>query len=89
MKILRVPIALISVILIYIFRTALLALGSVVYLYLLPGVLASYRGYPRTRSVYWICGLSGWTVVPWLACLILVLYSSKASDADSSLAYRQ
>lgn len=89
MKLLRVPIALVSVVLIYIFRLALLAVGSVVYLYLLPGVLASHREHPKTRRIYWVCAVSAWLIVPWLICLFLVLYSPKPDETGSSLAYRR
>jgi hypothetical protein len=55
------------------FRLCLLALGSAMYVYLLPGVLAQRRNAPNYERIYIFCAFSGWLFIPWVGALLLVL----------------
>lgn len=85
MKVLRIAMVLVFVAALYVFRLALLALGCIVYVYLLPAVIASNRDYPRAGRIYWVCGLTGWLLIPWLACLLFVLLHTKPQSAEHML----
>lgn len=50
-------------------RLVLLAVGSLLYVYLLPGVVAQKRQHPRRREIYIVSALAGWLVLPWIAAL--------------------
>lgn len=65
------------------FRLVLVALGSALYVYLLPAVIAGKRNHPKVRELYWICGMSAWLVIPWIAALIYVYKPSKMAQADN------
>jgi len=54
-------------------RVALVLVGTLVYLLLLPGVVAMKRDHPRTDRVFLWCALLGWTGVAWIAALVFVL----------------
>lgn len=54
-------------------RLALVLLGSLLYLLLLPGVMAMKRGYAHTDRVFLCCALLGWTAIAWIAALAFVL----------------
>ena len=64
------------------FRLVLVALGSALYVYLLPAVIAGKRNHPKVAELYWICGLAGWLVVPWIAALIYVCKPSDTARAE-------
>jgi hypothetical protein len=51
-------------------RTLLLAIGSVLYVYLLPGIVAQRRQHLRQRQVYVFTALTGWLVIPWMLALL-------------------
>ncbi|WP_429202547.1 superinfection immunity protein [Massilia sp. UYP11] len=55
------------------FRIALVLLGILLYLLLLPGVIAMKRGYPHTDRVFLWCALLGWTGAAWIVALVFVL----------------
>jgi hypothetical protein len=69
----------------YTFRVAMITLGSILYIYLLPGVLASYRGYSKASTIYWICALCGWMLLPWLGCLIFSICLKKHTGIEAVL----
>jgi hypothetical protein len=73
---LRIAIFILAVAVVYLFRVCLLALGCVVYAYLLPGVLAQKKNCPKYQRIYWVCGLSGWLIIPWIGALLWVLIAS-------------
>lgn len=54
-------------------RLILLALGSALYLYLLPGLVARDRDHPSQQEIQLICALSGWLILPWLLGLCIAL----------------
>lgn len=85
MKVLRILTVLFLVTLLYVFRVALLALGCVIYVYLLPGVIASHRNYAKADRIYWACGLTGWLIAPWFASLFYVLLHTKPNSPDHLL----
>jgi cell shape-determining protein MreD len=62
------------------FRMVLLAIGSALYVYLLPGVVAQKRHHPRCREIFIVTALSAWLVLPWLLAL---LYAVKADPAGA------
>lgn len=86
MRTLNLGIAILGVVVLYIFRIAIITIGSMVYVYLLPGVVASHRSYQRAPSIYWICALLGWTVLVWLGCLVFSMSLPKLADAEVELA---
>lgn len=55
--------------LICLLRMVAFALGSVLYLYLLPGVIALKRNYAHANRLFLVCAVAGWTVVVWVAAL--------------------
>ena len=65
---------------VFAFRLVLLALGSVVYLYLLPGIVARNRHHPRQGDLFKLSAFGGWLVLPWLVALVAAL-SGPATDA--------
>lgn len=75
-------------IMVTLFRVILCALGSVIYLYLLPGIIAAKRGHPRARDLYLICAFGGWLVLPWAGALWLATRTSdeRALMVDAPLA---
>jgi lysylphosphatidylglycerol synthetase-like protein (DUF2156 family) len=52
------------------FRLVLLMLGSVLYIYLLPGIVAQRRHHLRQQQIYIVTALAGWLVVPWVLALL-------------------
>lgn len=54
-------------------RIGLVLLGTLVYLLLLPGVIAMKRDYPHADRVFLWCALLGWTGAVWIAALAFVL----------------
>ena len=54
-------------------RAALMLVGVVVYLLMLPGVIAMKRGYLHADRVLLCCALLGWTGAGWIAALAFVL----------------
>lgn len=86
MRTLKLGIAILSVVALYIFRIGIIILGSMVYVYLLPGVMASHRTYHRAPTIYWICALFGWTVLVWLGCLLFSMSLPKHASAEVGLA---
>lgn len=58
-------------------RLILCVLGSLVYLYLLPGTIADKRGHPRMRDIYLVCAFGGWLVLPWLGALWVATHGTQ------------
>jgi hypothetical protein len=86
MRTIKVWIAILGVVALYVFRIGIIILGSMLYIYLLPGVIASHRHYPRASTVYWICALFGWTLLVWLGCLLFSLSLTKHANPEVALA---
>jgi hypothetical protein len=61
------------------FRVFLLTLGSVLYVYFLPGVIATKRKPFKEKEVYLVCACCGWLIIPWLAALCYVYTSPKST----------
>jgi hypothetical protein len=80
MFLLRIAILTLAVAIIYVFRICLLAVGCALYAYLFPGILAQKRGAPGYQRIYWVCGLSGWLLIPWIAALLWVLIDTESLD---------
>lgn len=70
------------------FRLVLLAIGSALYLYLLPGIIATKREHPRANQIYLVCALTGWLIVPWLTTLGFAYKSSAAASVCNDLPTR-
>lgn len=85
MKVLRMVAVLALVAVLYAVRLVLLAAWWVAYVYLLPAMIASRRDYPKAARIYWVCGLAGWLVLPWLVCLFFVLLFTRPHFADDLL----
>lgn len=68
-KILVIGTVLFAATAVFAFRLVLLALGSVLYLYLLPGITARNRRHPRQREIHRIGLFGGWLVLPWIVAL--------------------
>jgi Superinfection immunity protein len=58
---------------VFAFRLILVVIGSAVYLYLLPGLVARDRAHPRQQDIQIVCALSGWLIVPWVIGLWVAL----------------
>lgn len=82
---LRSVVALLAGGLLLLFHIAMITLGCLVYVYLLPGVIAMKRCYDNADRVFIACAIAGWTVVGWLAALAFALALPDASD-DKALA---
>jgi hypothetical protein len=65
---------------VFAFRLVQLLLGSMLYVYLLPGVIAQKRQHPRTQAIYLVSGLAGWLILPWLAAFA---YARKEPNAQT------
>lgn len=61
------------------FRFVLVVAGSVLYIYLLPGVVAQRRRHLRYQQIYFVTALTGWLVVPWA---LAVLYASLGEQGN-------
>lgn len=72
-KILVVVAVVIAAAVVFAFRLILLALGSVIYLYFLPALVARDRCHPHRQSIQIVCGLSGWLILPWAIGLWVAL----------------
>lgn len=86
MRPLKIGIALLGVFALYIFRVGIVTLGSLVYVYFLPGVIASHRGYSRAPAIYWICALLGWTILAWVGCMLFAMCLTKPATTEVGLA---
>lgn len=77
-----------AAIIVTLFRIILCAAGSVIYVYLLPGIIAAKRGHPRARDIYLICAFGGWLLLPWVGALWLATRSGDERDlmVDAPLA---
>lgn len=58
---------------VFAFRLILLAVGSILYLYLLPGLVARDRAHPHQQKLQTLCALSGWLILPWLIGFCIAL----------------
>lgn len=54
---------------VFAWRLVLFALGSVVYVYLLPWVISKKHDHPRQREILLMSALGAWLVVPWFGAL--------------------
>ena len=72
-RVARVGIVLLAASVLCLLRIGLVLLGIVVYLVLLPGVIAMKRDYAHADRVFLWCALLGWTGAAWIAALVFVL----------------
>ena len=72
-RIARIGMVLLAACALCLLRVALVLLGTLVYVLLLPGVIAMKRGYPHVDRVFLWCALLGWTGAAWVAALVFVL----------------
>lgn len=72
-RVARIGIVLLAAGVLCLLRIALVLLGILVYLLLLPGVIAMKRDYPHADRVFLWCALLGWTGAAWIAALVFVL----------------
>lgn len=75
-------------ILICLLRMFMFAVGAVVYVYLLPGVIAMKRRYVHADRIMIACVLGGWTGLVWLAALGFALALPDASGEPLSTSTR-
>lgn len=54
---------------VFAWRLLLFALGSVVYIYLLPWIVAKKHDNPRQREILLVSALGAWLIVPWFGAL--------------------
>jgi hypothetical protein len=64
-----IPVVVVAAIVVLAFRALQLALASLAYIYLLPGVIAMKRDHPRQQAIYVVCAVGSWLVLPWLGAL--------------------
>lgn len=64
----------------FVFHVFAIALGSAVYLYFLPGVIAMNRHYRSADRVFIACAFTGWTVIGWLLALAFALTLPTVAD---------
>lgn len=69
----RLAVGLLAGALMLMFHLVAIALGCMVYVYFLPGVIAMRREYPGTNKVFVACAVAGWTVIGWIAALVFAL----------------
>ena len=55
------------------FHIVALAIGSALYIYLLPGVIALKRNYSGADRLFIAAALTGWTVIGWVITLAFAL----------------
>jgi hypothetical protein len=68
-KILLIPAILLAATVIFSFRLVLFGLGSILYIYLLPWVVAQQREHPRRKEILMVSAFTGWLILPWLGAL--------------------
>lgn len=78
-KIILVPALVLAAIVIFSLRLVMLAVGSAIYVYLFPWVVADKRDHPRRNEILFVCAVSAWLVIPWIAALWV---ATKAPDAE-------
>lgn len=73
------------------FHIVAIALGSAIYIYLLPGVIALKRNYRSADQIFIASALTGWTVIGWVVTLAfaLTLPVSLANPTDEYAATRR
>ena len=72
-RIARIGIVLLAAAALCLLRIAMVLVGIVVYVLLLPGVIAMKRDYPHADRIFLWCALLGWTGAGWIAALAFVL----------------
>ncbi|HBZ06421.1 MULTISPECIES: superinfection immunity protein [Massilia] len=72
-----VALIVLAAIVLYAGRIVLLAIGSALYVYLWPGLIAQKKGRPDAREYFLACALGGWLVIPWLIALGYALAAPK------------
>lgn len=65
----RISVFLLAALGMLLFHIVAIALGSAIYIYLLPGVLALKRNYSGADRIFIACALTGWTVIGWIITL--------------------
>lgn len=65
----RISVFLLGALGMLLFHILAIALGSALYIYLLPGVIALKRNYRGADQIFIASALTGWTVVGWLITL--------------------
>jgi hypothetical protein len=63
-------------------RLVLVAAGSVLYIYLLPGVVAQRRQHLRHRQIYIVTALTGWLIIPWTLALLYAAIGEQGNVLD-------
>jgi hypothetical protein len=54
------------------YRIVLLTIGSIVYVYLMPGLIAKSKQQVHGNWILIVCALFGWLIFPWLGALVYV-----------------
>jgi len=87
-KIILVPALVLATIVIFSFRLVLLAIGSAIYVYLFPWVLADKRDHPRRNEILFVCAVSAWLVIPWIVALWVAMRRAETEPnyVDGALA---
>lgn len=80
LAILRICVALVGAVVLTLIHIVKVLIGSVGYVYLLPGVIAMRRNYPGTDKVFIFCVLMNWTVIGWFAALAFALTRPDGSE---------
>jgi hypothetical protein len=77
-----------TAVLVFAFRLVLLAAGSALYVYLLPGILARQRHHLRHREITLFTAVAGWLVLPWFGALLYAASAghNNALSVDATLA---
>jgi hypothetical protein len=57
--------------------SSLAMLAVVLAVYLVPWIVAKYRGHANSLAIFWLNALLGWLVVGWVAALIWALIAQK------------
>lgn len=84
----QIAVALLAGLVMLCFHIVIIALGCVVYLYFLPGVIAMKRSYPGANRIFLVCALTAWTAVGWIGALAFALtLQDRSGDADPVLNY--
>ena len=52
------------------YRMVLLTIGSLLYVYLMPGLIAKSRQRVHANRILSVCALFGWLIFPWLYALV-------------------
>jgi hypothetical protein len=81
MRVYRIAVIVLAATVVYLIRLVFLCGAAVLYIYLLPSLLAEKRNPVKMQPIVLLNLLAGWLVIPWIVALILAYKMDSVSQS--------